>query len=133
VLKGVFFKSIDLLQNSNLHLLTITDIVIDNPPSTTEFQPILCLVSQIGSSPVTELSFELAFRWLDYLNQVPWACLWDAVEEHCAQLEKLTILLQSYSSNLTSAEKEKVEAIVHKGCSGGTEQKLEVGFLENLF
>jgi hypothetical protein len=96
--------------------LAITDIVIESPPTANEFQPILWLLSQLGSLPVTEVSFELVLVWPEDLNQVPWDRLWDVLEKHCAQLEKLSFhfsLRRSYRRRkMSAAEKEKMEVIV---------------------
>jgi hypothetical protein len=110
--------------------LTITDIFIETP---SEFQPILQLLSQVGSLPVTEVSFEVTITQLEHLNQVPWGRLRVVLEEHCARMEKLSIglsLLSTYGrKKLNGTEKEQMKAIVRKGCHGRIEEKLEFNFL----
>ena len=134
--KAEFFQSIDLSHNPNLHSLTITDIFFESPHST-QFIPILRLLEKIGSA-VAELSFEVTITQLTHLNQVPWDLLRDVVEEQCAQLGKMTIVLSVLGQisrrrkKLTEEGKQKMEAIVRGRCGHGAsiEQKMIVDFSE---
>jgi hypothetical protein len=126
-------QSIDLSHNPNLRSFKIADIFFECPESI-QFQPILRLLSQIGSAPVSELSFEVTITRLKHLGQIPWDLLRDVIEEHCTRLEKMTIALSILDFGMTGREKlteewkQKMEAIVRGRCGGRIEQKLIVDF-----
>jgi hypothetical protein len=87
---------------------------------------------------MTEVSFELTFKQMGHLDHVPWDCLWDVLEEHCAQLEKLSILLSLLGAygrieKLSDAEKQQMEAYIRKGCDRRIEPKLVIDFSEDQF